>query len=456
MDRGERPSERDGAATLPRVHDLVIRGHQDDVAVTDGVIAAIGPDLAGGAEEIDAARLLVLPGAVDVHVHLNDPGRASWEGFATGTRALAAGGATCAADMPLNSMPATVDAEGVVAKLAAARGCAHVDFALWGGLVPGDLDRLDALAALGVIGFKAFMCETGIDDFVRADDGVLAAGMARAARLGLPVAVHAEDQSVVGPLTADAIAHGRTGMRDYLASRPARAEVAAVRTALAIAGQTGCALHVVHVSCGESARLVAQARARGVDATCEVCPHHLVLDEDDAEAIGALAKCGPPLRSAGEIEDLWEALEAGEIGWIASDHSPAPPGMKRGDDIFAVWGGIAGAQTTLSLALTHGLRRGIATARLATWLSTAPAARFGLAGKGRLEVGADADIVLVATGGSWTIRSEDMEYRHRVSPFAGRTLTARAVRTILRGETIALDGRAVGEPRGRLVSPRSR
>jgi allantoinase len=438
------------------VHELVIRGRLEDVGVTDGVISAVGPDLPAGAEEIDATGLLVLPGVVDVHVHLNDPGRASWEGFATGTRALAAGGATCAADMPLNAMPATVDADGFAAKLAAAHGRAHVDFALWGGLVPGDLDRLDALADLGVIGFKAFMCDTGIDDFVRAGDEVLAAGMARAARLGLPVAVHAEDQDVVGPLTADAIAHGRTGMRDYLASRPARAEVAAVRTALAIAEETGCALHVVHVSCGESARLVAEARSRGVDATCEVCPHHLVLDEDDAEAIGALAKCGPPLRSAAEIEDLWAALEAGEIGSIASDHSPAPPEMKRGDDMFAVWGGIAGAQTTLALTLTHGLRRGVAAARLATWLSTAPAVRFGLGGKGRLEIGADADIVLVATDAPWTLRVEDLEYRHRVSPFAGRTLTARPVRTILRGQTIALDGRAVGEPRGRLVSPRAR
>ena len=435
------------------MHDLVIRGHRHDVAASDGVITEIGPALGAGEEEIDAAALLVLPGAVDVHVHLNDPGRASWEGFATGTRALAAGGATCAADMPLNSTPATVDAEGFAAKLAAARRRAHVDFALWGGLVPGDLDRLDALAALGVIGFKAFMCETGIDDFARADDDLLAAGMARAARLGLPVAVHAEDQDVVGPLTADAIARGRTGMRDYLASRPARAEVAAVRTALAIAGETGCALHVVHVSCGESARLVAEARTRGVDATCEVCPHHLALDEDDADAIGALAKCGPPLRSAAEIERLWEALEAGEIGSIASDHSPAPPAMKQGDDMFAVWGGIAGAQTTLALVLTHGLRRGIAAARLASWLSTAPAARFGLTGKGRLEVGADADIVLVATGGPWAIRPQDMEYRHRVTPFAGQAVTARPVRTILRGTTVAIDGRAVGEPRGRFVAP---
>lgn len=434
------------------MHDLVIRGRPDDVAVTDGVIAGVGPGLGAGAEEIDATGLLVLPGAVDVHVHLNDPGRAGWEGFATGTRALAAGGATCAADMPLNSMPATVDAEGFAAKLAAARGRAHVDFALWGGLVPGSVDRLDALAARGVIGFKAFMCETGIDDFARANDDVLAAGMARAARLGLPVAVHAEDQDVVGPLAADAIARGRTGMRDYAASRPARAEVAAVRTALAIAEETGCALHVVHVSCGESARLVAEARARGVDATCEVCPHHLVLDEDDADAIGALAKCGPPLRSADGIEALWQALEAGEISSIASDHSPAPPDMKRGDDMFAVWGGIAGAQTTLALTLTHGLRRGIAAARLATWLSTTPATRFGLSGKGRLEVGADADIVLVATGGPWTIRPEDMEYRHRLTPFAGQTLTARPVRTILRGTTVALDGRAVGEPLGRFVA----
>ena len=437
------------------MHDLIIRGGCEDLALTDGVIAEIGPDLGPGAAEIDATGLLVLPGAVDVHVHLDDPGRAHWEGFATGTRALAAGGATCAADMPLNSIPATVDAAGFAAKVAAAAGTAHVDFALWGGLVPGDPDRLDELAALGVIGFKAFMCETGIDDFVRADADVLAAGMARAARLGLPVAVHAEDEDVVGPLTRRAVAAGRTAMHDYLESRPARAEVAAVRTALDLAGETGCALHVVHVSCGESARLVAEARSRGVDATCEVCPHHLVLSDDDAEAIGALAKCGPPLRPAEEIERLWEALEIGAIGSIGSDHSPAPADMKQGDDMFAVWGGIAGAQTTLALTLTHGARRGIAVARLAEWLSSAPAARFGLTGKGRLEVGADADLALVATGGPWTVRPQAMEYRHAVTPFAGHALTARVVRTILRGQTIARDGRAVGDARGRFV-PRAR
>lgn len=438
--------------TFRAMFDLIIRGAQGDVAVADGVIAAVGHDLGAAREEVDSAGMLVLPGAVDVHVHLDDPGRAHWEGFATGTRALAAGGATCMADMPLNSIPPTVDAAGFAAKMEAARGRAHVDFALWGGLVPGSPPHMEELAALGVVGFKAFMCETGIDDFVRADEEVLADGMRRAAALGLPVAVHAEDQSVVGPLTDAALATGRTGMRDYLASRPARAEVAAVRTALGLARETGCALHVVHVSCGESARLVAEARAAGVDATCEVCPHHLVLDEDDAEAIGALAKCGPPLRSAAVVEELWAALEAGEIGWVASDHSPGPPELKTGDDMFAVWGGISGAQTLLTLMMTHGTRRGIAAARLSTWLATAPARRFGLAGKGAIAEGMDADIVLVETGGPWPLRAEDLEYRHPVSPFTGHPMTARVVRTYLRGAEVARDGRAVGEPTGRFVA----
>jgi allantoinase len=343
------------------VLDLAIRGgtvvaqdgvRRADVGVADGRIVAVAAELDGSArEEIGAAGLHVLPGAVDAHVHLNDPGRADWEGFATGTHAAAAGGTTTVVDMPLNALPPTIDGAAFDAKRAAGEGAALVDFALWGGLVPGDVDRLDETAARGVVGFKAFMADSGVPEFATADDLTLYEGMRRAAALRLPVAVHAESDAITRGLAARAGREGRTGVRDYVRARPAIAEVEAIGRALLLAEETGCALHVVHVSTGRGVALVAEARARGVDATCETCPHYLVLDESDAERLGAVAKCAPSLRPAAEREALWLAVKGGGVAFVASDHSPAPPALKRSDDFFAVWGGIAGAQTLLGLLL---------------------------------------------------------------------------------------------------------
>jgi allantoinase len=394
----------------------------------------------------------VLPGAVDAHVHLNDPGRADWEGFATGTRALAAGGTTTCADMPLNAVPPTIDAAAFDAKVAAALGSALGDFALWGGIVPGNRARLAELAARGAIGFKAFMASSGVPEFPMADDLTLHEGMCEAAALGLPVAVHAESEAITSALAARARAEGRTAMRDYLRSRPAIAEVEAIGRALLLAGDAGCALHVVHVSTGRGVALVAEARARGVDATCETCPHYLVLDEDDAERLGAVAKCAPPLRAAAEREALWAARD--EVAFVASDHSPAPAALKAGDDLFAAWGGISGAQTLLALVLDAGHHeRGLPVERVAELCAGGAARRLRLRGKGRLEPGADADLVLVDLGGGNAVAAKTLEYRHRHSPFAGRTLRGRVVRTILRGTTVVADGRVAAAPAGRLVTP---
>jgi len=413
--------------------DLVIRGDAFDVAVADGVIAAVGPELPGGGEEIDARGVLLLPGAVDAHVHFNEPGRTEWEGWATGTRALAAGGTTACVEMPLNAHPPTVDGAAFDAKVAAARASAIVDFALWGGLVGGDLDRLDELAARGVVGFKAFMCDSGIEDFAAVDDDVLGAGMARAATLGLPVAVHAERPSELRAMAG-------ASWRDWVASRPVAAELAAIERALALAEETGCALHVVHVSSGAGVAAVAEARERGVDATCETCPHYLVLTADDLERLGTLAKCAPPLRDATERDALWDHLAAGRIDFVATDHSPCPPAMKAGDFATA-WGGIAGAQTLLALLLDHP-----------DLVSEAPARRLRLAGKGRIAPGYDADLALVAPG-EHVLRREDLHDRHRANPFAGRTLRGRVVRTIARGRTVFRDGRVTADGGGRLLIP---
>jgi allantoinase len=407
------------------VHDLVVRGgtlvlpegpRRADLGVSDGAIAEIAEELAGGREELDAAGLHVLPGGIDAHVHFNEPGRTHWEGWATGTAALAAGGMTACFEMPLNAHPPTIDGAAFDAKLAAARASARVDFALWGGIVPGNAERLEELHERGVIGFKAFMSASGIDDFRAADDATLHAGMAIAARLGAIVAVHAENDALTSR------PHTGVTWRDYAASRPAVAETEAIARALAFAEDTGCALHVVHVSTPRGVELVAEARARGVDATCETCPHYLFLREEDMGKLGVVAKCAPPLRAP---EPLWERLA--EIALVASDHSPCPPELKDPDDYFFAWGGIAGAQTTLPLLLTRA-----DPATVARLTAHGPAERFGIARKGALNAGYDADLALVDLETRDELRAEDLRYRHQLSPFIGRRLP-RIVRTLLRG-----------------------
>ncbi len=395
----------------------------------------------------------MLPGAVDPHVHLNDPGREHWEGFASGTAALVAGGATTAVDMPLNSVPPTVDGPGFDAKLAAAAGRAHADFGLWGGCVPGNAGELAGLAARGVVGFKAFMSPTGVDEFRACDPDDLHAGMAAAAALGLPVAVHAEDPELTTRLAAQAAAEGGSACatswrrgRSRPRSWPSRGRSPSPRRPAArCTSSTSPA--------GARVALVAEARARGADVTCEVCAHHLVLTDEDAERIGLLAKCAPPLRPAAECERLWGRLGAGEIAWVASDHSPAAPELRAGDALRA-WGGIAGAQSTLELLITHGHHeRGLALGELAWRLGGAAARRLRLAGKGELAVGADADLALVDLSAVRTLEAHELHYRHKVSPYVGRALRARVARTILRGQTVYAGGAITGAPRGRLVTP---
>jgi allantoinase len=427
-----------------------------DIGISESTIAAIETGLAGSSSEtIDATGLHIFPGLIESHVHFNEPGRAHWEGFETGSRALAAGGGTLFFDMPLNAHPPTIDADSFDQKLAAAQATSLVDFAFWGGLVPGNRDHLEALSERGVIGFKAFMSNSGIDDFPRADDRTLHEGMKRAAALGKIVAVHAESETITSEFARERIAGGKTSIRDYLDSRPIRAELDAITRALEMAGETGCALHIVHVSCGAGVALVAAARKQGVNVTCETCPHYLALTEDDMIRIGAVAKCAPPLRPEPAQAELWQQLQTEQITTIGSDHSPAPPDMKLESNFFKVWGGISGIQHTLPILLTEGhVKRGIALSQLTRLTSSNVAERFNLPPeKGRIALGADADLALVDLAQTFEVKSQALFYRHRQSPYIGRALTGKVVQTMLRGQTVFRDGKIVSKPMGRMVKP---
>jgi allantoinase len=442
--------------------DLLIRGAtlvtpegevQADLAIADEKIVAL--EAAGPArEEIDARGLHVFPGIIDSHVHFNDPGRADWEGIDYGSRALAAGGGTTFFDMPLNAHPPTCDTRSFDEKMIVAEEKSVTDFALWGGLVPGNFDKLEQLARRGVIGFKAFMSNSGIDDFECVDNTTLKAGMKICAQLGKLVAVHAESDAITSKLAAAALAADNFSIRDYLNSRPIHAELEAIHRAIEMSRETKCALHIVHVSSGAGVALIASAQSQGVDVTAETCPHYLVLTEDDVEKIGAVAKCAPPLRPKPAQDVLWRYLENGFVKTIGSDHSPSPPDMKRNYNFFKVWGGISGVQHTLPLMLTEGrVNRQIATSVIANLLSTNVAARFKVPQKGKIAVGFDADLALVDLKQTFAVSKEDLLYRHQQSPYVGRALTGRVLRTILRGKTIFKDGKITATGGGKLITP---
>jgi allantoinase len=401
-------------------------------------------------DEIDARGLTLLPGIIDVHLHFNEPGRTEWEGAATGSRAFAAGGGTLFFDMPLNSTPCTVTARDVDLKRRALEAASTTDFALWGGLIPGSVASMEEMSAAGVVGFKAFMSNSGLPEFPRADDATLFEGMQEAARLGLPVAVHAESEELTSSLARRMT--GR-GVRDFLRSRPVIAELDAIQRALLFAGETGAPLHIVHISSGRGVALAAAAQARGVDVSIETCAHYLFFTEEDVERLGAVAKCAPPLRSGDERDRLWTELVDGHVDIVASDHSPSEPRLKEGDFVSA-WGGIAGVQSTLAVLLDRGHhQRQLPLERIASLVAGTPARRFRIASKGQLDAGFDADIVLVDLDESFTLDATDLHQRHKTSPYVGHSFRGRVKRTIRRGDTIFFDGRVVGESKGRFVRP---
>ena len=436
-------------------HASTPQGHFD-IAIEGGIITAAGECLTDPAKEtIDASGMLVWPGFIDAHVHFNEPGRAHWEGLATGPRALAAGGGTLFFDMPLNSSPVTANVIALEQKVRCAEAESVLDFGLWGALIPGNEDDLEPLAAAGVIGFKAFMSDSGIDEFPSADALVLRAGMKRAAACGRLVALHAEDRAMTRRLATEARAAGRTSVRDYLNARPVQAELDAIMLATDIAGETGCALHIVHVSSPEGLALISAARAAGVDVTAETCPHYLLLNDGDIERIGPLAKCAPPLRDEARRLGMWASLARGMVHTIGSDHSPAPMAMKQSADFFEVWGGIAGCQHGFPLTIAAGLLdHCLMSTTLSQMTSGNVAERFGIGDrKGRIAVGQDADLVLMRMDGVEPIDARDLLTRHRVSAYAGLVNRCRVVRTLGRGRNVWPLPQGDAGPRGRWIKP---
>ncbi|MDQ6418812.1 allantoinase [Paenibacillus sp. LHD-117] len=418
-----------------------------DIGIKDGRIAQLGTTgLPQGAREIDATGLIVMPGMIDAHVHLNEPGLGDWEGFETGSAALAAGGCTTYLDMPLNGVPPTVTVAAFEQKLAAARGRSHVDYALWGGLVPGKLDHLIPLHEAGVIGYKAFMSEPGgpgEDAFARVDDYTLLEGMKIIASVGKVLALHAESEPIVSKLGESAKREGRTSAADFVASRPIIAELEAIHRALFYAERTGCALHFVHISSEEGVRMISEAKRRGVDVTVETCPHYLTLTDGMLARKGAAAKCAPPLRNAEEQQKLWGAVASGQVDMISSDHSPCPEEMKDKEHFADAWGGIAGAQSSLELIVGEGhVKRGLPLTAISRMLSYEPAKRFGLLDrKGEIRIGADADLALVDLNAAYELKKEQLYHRHKHSPYIGETMWC-AVRSTLSRGRVVYDGKA--------------
>ncbi|MEP7765120.1 allantoinase AllB [Sanguibacter sp. 25GB23B1] len=436
--------------------DLVLRGRRvltpdgirpREVGVRDGTIVAVEPLGAGlrGREtvELDDAETL-LPGLVDTHVHVNEPGRTEWEGFASATRAAAAGGVTTIIDMPLNSVPPTVDVDALVVKRRAAEGQVFVDVGFWGGAIPGSTSNLRPLHDAGVFGFKCFLVHSGVDEFPHLDVGEMEVDMVEIGSVDSLLVVHAEDPDAIDR----AVSQSGSRYADFLASRPRSAENVAIAHVIESARRTGARAHVLHLSSSDALPMIAAAKRDGVRLSVETCPHYLTLEAEGVPDGGTAFKCCPPIREAANREQLWRGLEDGTIDCIVSDHSPSTLDLKdlENGDFAVAWGGVSSLQLGLALVWTEARSRGVPLERVVGWMSQRPAELARVDGKGRLAVGYDADLAVFATDDTFVVDVTRLHHKNPITPYAGRTLVGVVRATYVRGRPVDF-----AEPTGRLV-----
>jgi allantoinase len=419
--------------------------------------AVVSPDqLPKNAHAHDFGEAAILPGLVDSHVHINDPGRAEWEGFDTAMRAAAAGGYTFLVDMPLNCLPATTSVAALEAKRAAARGRCRVDWAAWGGVVEDNRGDIEPLAAAGVPGFKCFLIHPGIDGFTMVTEQQLRAALPAVARTDLPLLVHAELPGPIEVATKDLAHLDWRRYATYLRSRPEEAELAAIRLLLSLCHEYDFHLHLVHLSAGAALQELKIARSQGLAVTVETCPHYLHLSSETIQDGATVSKCAPPIRSRENRERLWQGLRDGVIDLVVTDHSPCPPAMKRLDEgnFQTAWGGIASLSVALPVMWTEARKRGFTMLDIAHWMAEAPA---GLAGcqmcKGRIAPGFDADFVVFDSEAEFVVTEERLHYRYPLSPYMGETLRGVVKATYLRGVPVFVEGQFPGAPAGREFRP---
>jgi allantoinase len=430
------------------------------LAIAGERIAAILPidvENPAGLPTLDAGTLAVLPGLVDTHAHINEPGRTDWEGFATATRACAAGGITTVVDMPLNSIPATTSRAALLEKRASAQGQCHIDYGFWGGVVPGNRAELAAMVDEGALGFKAFMCESGVEEFPASALDDLEAAMPILRAQGVPLLVHAE---LEGP--APRVQDGDVrSYASYLQSRPREFENRAIAALLPLIRRTGCRTHIVHLSSSEALTILGQAHDEGLPLSAETCPHYLSLCAEDVPSGATWFKCAPPIRERENNEQLWRALQSGRLAFVVSDHSPCTPSLKHMErgDFAQAWGGISSIQFSLPVVWTGLRAHGMSIVDLVRLMCQSTARFAGLsATKGSIAVGKDADLVLFDDRSEYTLSAEVIEHRHKVTPYLGRSLCGQVQATILRGQVIYqtgredLGGRFATSPRGREVA----
>jgi len=432
------------------------------VWVRGGRIAAVREfgEVPAGVPVVECGDEVLMPGLVDTHVHVNEPGRAEWEGWETATRAAAAGGVTTIVEMPLNSIPAVTDEAALRAKVASTEGKLHVDTGFWGGVIPGNADALPGLWAAGVLGFKCFLSPSGVEEFPNVSEADLRQAMPVLARLGATLLVHAEEPAALDAAAAEIGDADPRAYATYLASRPPEAEVAAVELLVRLAREFGTRVHVVHVSAAEALLPLHAAREEGVPLTAETCPHYLHFDAEDVREGATEMKCAPPVRGAANREQLWTALGAGWIDLVATDHSPCPPEMKLRDsgDFVRAWGGIASLQLGAAAVWRDARERGYTPAHLAGWMSAAPARLAGLYGrKGAIAPGFDADLAVFDPDAVFLVEPARLFHRHPLSPYVGSVLPGVVAQSWLRGAKVYEQGEIVGGPAGRvLLSPRWR